>query len=339
MKNTFLLIFLLFSSVLLSQTQKTLLTKRTATWCPLCGGWGWNFATALEDKNNPNTILIRAHYSGDLQSTAAQQITSNFDAVYQPEFYINEVNGNAGSSTWQSKVDDFISEVDKNAEKTPNISFFATSSITENTVNIGANAEVLKDLNGDYYFAAYLLEDNVVNFQASRGANTIHKNVLRQSFTADVFGEKMGEGPLSKGDFAKLDKTITPQGGNLEERIFKILLVVWKKEGSKYLVENIDFYNAGETTSVDELTALTANDINYFIRDGNLIINFDNAFKFSDLSVSIWNSSGQNMVNEPLKPISDKALMAENLPLLKNNVYFFQVFSNKTRVGSGKFAF
>jgi hypothetical protein len=47
-------------------TQKSLITKRTADWCPLCGGWGWPFFRQLILDNSNKAVLIAAHYSGAL---------------------------------------------------------------------------------------------------------------------------------------------------------------------------------------------------------------------------------------------------------------------------------
>ena len=60
---TLLTIFCIASISLFSQevmeVQQTLLTKRTATWCPYCGTWGWGFFEDLIEDNEEKAVLIR----------------------------------------------------------------------------------------------------------------------------------------------------------------------------------------------------------------------------------------------------------------------------------------
>ncbi|HHB79571.1 MAG TPA: hypothetical protein ENK85_10105, partial [Saprospiraceae bacterium] len=39
------------------QTQSSLIIKKTASWCPPCGGWGWDLFEQLIDDNDSQAIL------------------------------------------------------------------------------------------------------------------------------------------------------------------------------------------------------------------------------------------------------------------------------------------
>lgn len=45
--------------------QTTLITKRTADWCPYCGSYGWQFTTQLKPKlEGKDAIMWNVHHSG-----------------------------------------------------------------------------------------------------------------------------------------------------------------------------------------------------------------------------------------------------------------------------------
>lgn len=68
------------------EVQRTLITKRTASWCINCGTWGWTLFDGLVADNEDKSVLIAAHYDGDLENAAAEEITDNFGGFYQPRF-------------------------------------------------------------------------------------------------------------------------------------------------------------------------------------------------------------------------------------------------------------
>ncbi len=256
MKSFFTLSFVFLFSILgaqsISNSQKTLITKRTATWCPNCGTWGWDFAKAIENLSTGYGVLVRAHHSGDLQSTVAQDITENFNAVYQPEFYVNEVRQDVGSTTWEDKLGDFETAINGNAESPSIAQFTIASSIENDAVNVNATIEFLNAAEGEYYFGVYLLEDSIVNNQSSLGPNTVHNNVLRAAFTDDSFGEKVGEGSIPSGTVFNAEYSLSPEGDDVMNRFFDILVILWKKEDESYKVENLHSAALGATTHTIE---------------------------------------------------------------------------------------
>lgn len=232
-----------------SASQKTLITKRTATWCPNCGTWGWDLAKGIEELNNPNAILIRAHYSGDLESQVADDITKNFNALYQPEFYINEDRQSVGSTNWSSMIAGFESTINENAGKEANVSFSLLSTVNEDTISTDVTVEVLNNVSGEYYLALYLLEDGVIANQASLGAETTHNSILRRSLSGESFGSQIFNGAADAGSSASTSQTLYLDGESLGNRNFRVLAIVWKKEGDSYLVENL------HSTSVDQFSS------------------------------------------------------------------------------------
>ncbi len=333
MKFIYTLLFIGLSFVAFSQTQKTLITKRTATWCPFCGSWGWQLAKSIEEKENPNGIVIRAHYSGDLVSDASSAITSNFGGIYQPEFYINEDKVNVGGSTWMDKISDFDEAISANAEGLPNVSFSGTSIISGNEISLEANVSALNDLQGEYFFAAYLLEDNVVNYQSSIGNDAVHNNVLRQAFSENVFGDEFGNGSVSSGFYNTYSFSITPEGGDVENRLFDILLVLWKKEGDKYMVENVDFFEAGQSTSILDIEETVS--LQVYSTADQIIVKALGGTNINNSVLTLFDVSGKVVQAFSINNQTEFTMSLSNN--LTNGIYFYQLVKGSKVLDSGKF--
>ncbi len=274
----FTLALLLLSSLSIgaqsfSDGQKTLLTKRTASWCPNCGSWGWEFAKALEATENPNAILIRAHYSGDLKSQVAEELTANFDPIYQPEFYVNDERQVAGSNSWSSMVSEIDENINQNAEKSANFSFELDGSVEGSTISGSVDVNVLNDIDGEYYLAIYVLEDSVLNDQAGLPGDVVHNSVLRWSLSGASFGAQVFNGPANAGSGTSLSYSTTYDDTDLEDRYFKLLAIVWQKVDGKYLVDNLHFNEVGATSFVEKIETVDHNFTSHVV-DSKVLLSF-----------------------------------------------------------------
>jgi hypothetical protein len=277
-----------------SQSQKTLLTKRTATWCPNCGTWGWDMAKGLEELQNENAILIRAHYSGTLESQASIDITENFEANYQPEFFINEERQNVGSSTWSSKLSLFDEMIDANAQDEANVSIRISSTYLEDKITADVTMKVMKAIQGEYFLGVYLLEDGVVANQASQGQEAIHNGVLRMSFTEGSFGNLVVENNAEPNFESKFSETIEVEGEAVMDRNFKVLVIVWKKVGQKYIVENVH-ENIVSMFSSTEYHAEDISEINVYQSLGKIIVDANHSLSLLGSRVDLHTIDGQSI--------------------------------------------
>ena len=110
-RNIFiLLIFSVFSIVLqaqeitVPQTQRPLITKRTASWCPNCGGWGWTFFRNVMDDNNGKAVFFANHYDGIHTSPTTLALATNFGGVSQPLFFLNNTNQSVSSGSTATQL-------------------------------------------------------------------------------------------------------------------------------------------------------------------------------------------------------------------------------------------
>ncbi|MEZ4962118.1 MAG: Omp28-related outer membrane protein [Saprospiraceae bacterium] len=216
--------------------QASLITKRTATWCPNCGTWGWSLFNNLREANQGKAVFFAAHYSGDLANPLATELTTNFGAAYQPVFYFNETNQEALPSNTASILSSVTEKVGDAFTTAPiaNVGFDSTYSGGDMTVN--AKVKFFQPASGEYYLGIYLVEDNVTANQSGIGQNANHMRVLRASFSSSTWGELIGNGSFSAGD--EFTKTFAMPVDNPSDHSYELAGVIWLKEGDKYKVVN-----------------------------------------------------------------------------------------------------
>ncbi len=219
------------------QTQKTLLTKKTATWCPLCGTWGWTFFQDLVTDNSSNAVFFAAHYSGDLQNPTALAMVANFGGSSQPRFYLNHTMQNVTSTNMPTARQDMRNQVTAAAAADPVAQTGLVAGYRGDTLRIRTRTRFFQPEDGEYFLGVYLVEKTVIANQASLGPNTQHKFVLRQSFSPTWYGMTLAQGQITAGTDIdrqfELIKTPMQTLSNLQ-----IVSIIWKKEDDLYQIVN-----------------------------------------------------------------------------------------------------
>lgn len=233
-----------------------LVNKLTGTWCPPCGAWGWEMAeeliTATQGKalyvgifvgypDNGNDKFMNA--TGNTLSSAFE--TPDFGGV--PDFGANGIGkmvfSQSGVNTSQSKAD-IIADVNTFAATTPTASAANIMTVSGNTVSVNAKVQFWSAASGEYYLAAYLIEDGAMNLQASQSGTVSHHGVLRGSMSANMpFGEQIATGSIAANQTYNKTFTFNVTDATWDKSKFKVYTVIWKKNGSKY-----DFVNASKNS-------------------------------------------------------------------------------------------
>jgi hypothetical protein len=230
-------------------TQKSLITKRTADWCPLCGGWGWPFFRQLILDNSDKAVLIAAHYSGGLINPTAIAITSNLGGVSQPRYYFNNQDQNASSTNTATVRTTIQGLVDDAFNQPPVAQTGLLVAAQDGELTVLTKTRFFQDAEGDYYLGVYLIETNYIGYQAGQGENAEHKQLLRAHLTAQPFGESLGSGTVDAGTEVSIDLAFNL--GNYDRENIEIASIIWKKNGDKY-----DVVNCNSTTEIlDEIVA------------------------------------------------------------------------------------
>lgn len=257
MKKSLLIICLCFIGLSSSyaqevpEVQKTLVTKVTATWCPNCGTWGWDyFEYAIED-NSDKAVFVGAHHSGGLESAAGSAFSDNFDAPYQPYFYAGNADMDVTSGNTTAKRTELQNIINANAEMAPVANIGFTANLTDEFLTIEAKAKFFQEATGDYYMAVYILEDMIVHNQSSNSSMAVHPYVMRTSLTDSSFGDVLMNGTIAMD--TEFDQSFSLQvNPNWNKDNLVLIGVVWEKVDNTY-----QFVNVNATTDFDASTTST----------------------------------------------------------------------------------
>jgi hypothetical protein len=306
MKNLPILsLFLIFSlqigrSQQVSSKNWTLIHERTATWCPYCGTWGWDFKESLVTKfKNSNVIFMAVHYSGDLMNPTATEFDANYGGIGQPIFYADGSDLIVTSNNQAQKLNEASLIVDfKNTNPAfAGVGIDAELNKNTNTLTVNAKVEFFSDVEGgEYYLGLYLLED-VVNTQASRTGVQTHQNVLRKSLFPTTFGNKFHTGSVQKGKSFTMSTTTANITADRDK--IKILGVIWTKVSNKYLFFNANVVNAAiPADSDDEQSAIEFK--TFQAESGAIVVDLKNVSVGPNSVINVTDVSGKVVASQAL---------------------------------------
>lgn len=314
--------------------QTTLITKRTADWCPYCGSYGWQFTTQLKPKlENKDAIMWNVHHSGGLATNTSKAIAANIGGSGQPLIYLNtepdDIGLTAGNVT--AKVNEVVQLVD-------DLSFFGAiigmggeaKVNVANTLTAKAKIEFYDSAeSGEFYIGLYTVKKNLVAFQQSVGQNAVHHAVLDQSLTPGFFGNKVAAAPITQGAQFETSATLENlvlHNGKLEDT--KVVMVIWNKVASgKYI-----FINAREVNLELEQTSgvgdIDQKVMNFVAQAGNGYIDVTlDCDPVKDIDFTILDINGRAL-RAQVKSLDARRLRLDNLQLPAGS-YFVQLKSEK----------
>ncbi len=293
----FLASFSFVSAQDVPEVQKTMITKITATWCPNCGSWGWDF---FEDIINASTlqkaIFVGAHHSGSLGSDAGEAFSINFNAPYQPYFYAGNMDLGVNSGNVSAKVTETEELINQNAENTPvaNVGFAAT--LSDNTLIVNTNTKFFQDASGDYYLALYILEHNVIASQSNNSSSAQHPYVLRSSFTTDNFGVSIVNGDITAGtEFTDASYTIE-LNSNWDLNKVSVMGVLWEKVDDTYEFVNVNSTNEFSTVAVQTISEDVAKvNLTPTVTNSQTQLSVQLEEATLDAEIAVYNLNGQQL--------------------------------------------
>lgn len=245
----FFLVSLTMNAQEVVEEQRTLLTKKTATWCPLCGTWGWSFMKNIMSDNADKAVIIGAHYSGDLTTPAASELVRMFGGSGQPIFYADGTNLRVSSSNTGAKRTEVQELVDDNFNTAPVANTGMDIYDRGGDLDIEARVEFFQASNGTYKLAVWVVENDVVNNQAGVGPNAMHPYVFRAAVNG-VTGEEIATGSISAGTTVEVDMSLTPNP-NWDMDNLSFVAVIWKENGADH-----EFVNAFQEDDIQISTSV-----------------------------------------------------------------------------------
>lgn len=296
---TLLLLLSIFSASLMAQNvaevQKSLITKRTATWCSFCGTWGWTLFDHLVADNHPKAVMVAAHFGdSQLENPTSLAWVNNLGGSGQPRFYLNNTLQSASSGTIQATRTNIKGQVDQLHTQSPIVNTGMILTQNGDQLQIQAKVRFFQMAQGEYYLGLYIVEDSISAQQSGIGM-TRHKLVLREAVTTNHFGEMLVSGTAAAGTDIDLQYSANLSGYDSDQ--VRIIAVIWKKEGNNYQFVNV------ETTP--ELSDISVNTTETEVSSTLQVRVLGNpgttpklqivSEKTGQLEVNLWNSSGQQI--------------------------------------------
>ncbi|MBK7409786.1 MAG: Omp28-related outer membrane protein [Saprospirales bacterium] len=231
-----------------AEVQQTLITKRTATWCPYCGSWGWDFFESLLATTSAKSVLVAAHFGGSkLENPTSIAFVNNLGSSSQPKFFVNNELQNVTSSNLPSALTVVQTKVNDNYQAAPLANVGLKTAWNGNNLDIQTRTRFFQNGDGAYYLAIYLVEDNVLEIQASQIGTVAHDRILRGAATPTTFGDLLLNGSVAAGTEYTSTYTVSTSAYNIDN--LDIVGIIWKEEGGKYLVVNVWAIDAKPTVS------------------------------------------------------------------------------------------
>jgi hypothetical protein len=318
---TILLVMVLFVNKGITQNNTAVVTKVTASWCPFCGTWGWDFYEEIKNRyNNDNrAVLLGVHHSGDLRNNTSSWFAKNLKFFYQPEFFVNNAELDVSSSTWMNKFDKLEEEIDAASKKQTNSQFsFVNAFIDDNNELVcNINFQPMNTVSNDHYLAVYIFENNVENNQASRGLS-MHPNVLRDVMSNNAFGDlyiSAGESSVAENQIMEFKK---PKNINWNGNNVGLLAIMWKKVGDDYIVDSSKaIYNIGLLSATNDIEENIAVKVKTLSQSVEISIDDDASYNLNLIDLN-------GMIVYSNKIVRNINIATKDLP---TGIYAIQVFS------------
>lgn len=327
---TLLIVCVGWSSLLSQSVKKPLLTKRTATWCPQCGTWGWDTMKDLLSGVEDNALVFNTHYSGGLFTPLSADLAANFPYVGQPAFFLNGVNQNVLSSNWESKVTSIIAEVETINTEAPDfeINLYAShEKISNQNYEVRARVDVVSKIQDDgenYQLGIYLVRTDITAGQSPQSGSPQHPNIPVAEFSGNSFGV-----PLSATEGTGGEQNFYYNYENsLNVNNSFVAIVVWKE----IEVDGEQFWEVINTEFTDNISAQTSNNTDLkalaelsVYQTNDRALNIQSAIEME--SVQVLDLAGRSVLSTTTNQLKETQI---DLPLsLISGTYIVQIHTEK----------
>ena len=307
------------------QTQKIVITKIAATWCPPCGGTAWDRFERINEEYAGKAVMLTAHpsRSSKLHAPEAIDFSNNLPQAFgQPLFYVNR-----SKYTTNDILANTEASVSTANEASPLANTGIIATIKGNILEVSAKVKFFQEGGGDYYLSLLVIEDGVIEQQASRGSEAVHKRVLRSSLMGGTFGQEIASGTIAVDTEYTFVDTKTLETKWVAENL-EVAAIIWKKVDDAYEFVNAHSENVSFSTSVNFLETAGVNmALSPTILRENATIFINSPVALSDINIQLFNIAGQ-----PIQSIFSGNLngglhqfMIDKTNLAASGVYFLQM--------------
>jgi hypothetical protein len=226
--------------------------KFTETWCGPCGDWGWQTAeetiAQLGDKGYYIGVMGSSSPS-TMNANCYSSFESNYNVPGYPTFLVKEDQSSYTSSQVMALVNAF-------AATTPAASPAANFTISGNTLNVTAKAKFWAATTGEYYMAAFLVEDGIMASQNGQSGTVAHHHIMRGSMETNLspWGQLLANGSVANNAEFTKNYSIALDPSWVKAKL-EVYVVIFKKNAGKYEFVNAIKGKSG-TTSIADIQGL-----------------------------------------------------------------------------------
>lgn len=235
------------------KSQIPLITKISASWCPHCGNWGWNFFEGLLEGNQAKAIMMVTHYSGNYKTPAGEAMATNFGISGQPEFYMGTDKISANSGNFSNMIPMVGNNINTMANQAPRAqSAVKLGMLPDGSVKVQASTKFFEGTTGEFYLGIYIVEKSFVGYQSPIGGNAQHKNLFRGSIDNNDFGELLVAGAVEADQVFDMEHSFNLNATGYQSDNINIVTILWEKVGNKYEYVNANSSDIFEIVSANE---------------------------------------------------------------------------------------
>ena len=194
-----------------------------------------------------------------------------------------------------SKRSFFAIKTTENNQLSPDVQTGIEATFKGNELIVNYSTKFFNSLSGDYYIGIYLIEKLVVGYQASRGQNAQHKNILRKELSDNTFGVKFESTDEGKVFDGSIQSDIT----GYDPKNLEIVSIIWKKEGNKFKIinSNIDKDVIETNTSSNQYINTNINSFEVYptVFESNTSIKISTIESIKKAEINLYNMNGKKV--------------------------------------------
>ncbi len=311
--------FLLAQNLEVPEKQMSLVTKHTATWCPICGLEAWDIQKYfLDNLDGNNAIVLTAHISSTskLYSQTAKELLATYqNVVYQPEFFFNTTKVTGNDDAIKTGM---LDKVNQAAQQMPvaQTGILVTYNAATDTLKVHTNTKFFQTVEGEYQLSILLLEREVYETQASRSSNELHRNIIRKSLNSNTFGPIIASGNTAAN--TEISREVAVKWNNQYDLDnIQIVTILWKRNATKY-----DFVNTNFTKTVQEEQTTSSRAVDPLgsrftilpnVTRSNALIQLDLLNAYNNAEITLFDRYGRvlRILHRGNLPAGDQSLLLE----------------------------
>jgi hypothetical protein len=316
------------AQVAVPEATKSLYNKKTASWCPPCGEWGWTSNEVIENGIGSKAVSFKlsASSSGSLYNLVCSDLYDAYDNQgYSgwPNFFVNGFNyteyvgAGISPSTTESNCISAVNSYYNATAADINAGYSVT--LSGGNINVDVTTKFFNEMTGDFNTAIYVLENGIQYSQDGITGLAIGNHILRGTMVGGSFGTQVGTGTTAAGTEVSNSYSM-PLSASWDPSNLAVITVIWKDLGGGAF----EFVNANDVYPQVGVNEIAQNEVSIYPNPTSSIINVKSDNILNE-NINVSNSLGQRVMSIE----TNSSSISIDLSNLDNGVYFVEITSNE----------